>query len=106
MWVYIEGLFLKSKILSLKGTHNRSMTLAISDKVVSEVKDTKFERNSQLIRLFERENHSCIFGHFAVFHQILALPTPYSSKKSNKPIGLAHRFSVCYSCSARVLRLF
>lgn len=50
----------------------------------SEVKDTKFERNSQLIRLFERENHSCIFGHFAVFHQILALPTPYSSKKKRQ----------------------
>ena len=47
----------------------------------SEVKDTKFERNSQLIRLFERENHSCIFGHFAVFHQILALPTQFKQKK-------------------------
>ncbi len=45
-WPYL--LFLKSKILSLKGTHNKSSIVRPSLLVVSEVKDTKFERNSQL----------------------------------------------------------
>ena len=41
-------LFLKSKILSLKGTHNQVYNEDFSNAVVSKVKDTKFERNSQL----------------------------------------------------------
>ena len=40
-------LFLKSKILSLKAIHNKNLILERTYEVVSEVKDTKFERNSQ-----------------------------------------------------------
>ena len=40
-------LFLKSKILSLKGTHNEEEMRKDCSVVVSKVKDTKFERNSQ-----------------------------------------------------------
>ena len=40
-------LFLESKILSLKGTHNWFADGCAGASVVSRVKDTKFERNSQ-----------------------------------------------------------
>ena len=40
-------LFLMSKIQDLKGTHNRIKSIFSSLNVVSDVKDTRFERNSQ-----------------------------------------------------------
>ena len=40
-------LFLMSKIQDLKGTHNWRHYWGARDKVVSDVKDTRFERNSQ-----------------------------------------------------------
>ena len=40
-------LFLKSKILSLKAIHNSTPACNTFYRVVSEVKDTKFESNSQ-----------------------------------------------------------
>ncbi len=43
----MKTLFLESKILSLKGTHNSDHILKLYGFVVSRVKDTKFERNSQ-----------------------------------------------------------
>ena len=42
-------LFLMSKIQDLKGTHNALCTSLVLKKVVSDVKDTRFERNSQRI---------------------------------------------------------
>ena len=41
-------LFLMSKIQDLKGTHNAMRVSIFIDIVVSDVKDTRFERNSQL----------------------------------------------------------
>ena len=40
-------LFLMSKIQDLKGTHNNRRYVFVSAYVVSDVKDTRFERNSQ-----------------------------------------------------------
>ena len=44
------GLFLMSKIQDLKGTHNDAMLQYNNNRVVSDVKDTRFERNSQHIQ--------------------------------------------------------
>ena len=40
-------LFMMSKIQNLNGTHNISFSIDIPSKVVYDVKDTKFEWNSQ-----------------------------------------------------------
>ena len=40
-------LFLMSKIQDLKGTHNSGQYMLLNPLVVSDVKDTRFERNSQ-----------------------------------------------------------
>ena len=40
-------LFLKSKILSLKAIHNLFDFVGVAKMIVSKVKDTKFESNSQ-----------------------------------------------------------
>ena len=42
------GLFMMSKIQNLNGTHNHTSFTNASDAVVYDVKDTKFEWNSQL----------------------------------------------------------
>ena len=42
-----KALFLMSKIQDLKGTHNPPRWYSCSGRVVSDVKDTRFERNSQ-----------------------------------------------------------
>ena len=42
-------LFMMSKIQNLNGTHNTNSDIAIIPMVVYDVKDTKFEWNSQLI---------------------------------------------------------
>ena len=52
-------LFLKSKILSLKGTHNHDLEILYRFGVVSKVKDTKFERNSQLEQSGTFKNECC-----------------------------------------------
>ena len=41
------GLFMMSKIQNLNGTHNGRVSADIGTKVVYDVKDTKFEWNSQ-----------------------------------------------------------
>ena len=41
-------LFMMSKIQNLNGTHNASREHALAKQVVYDVKDTKFEWNSQL----------------------------------------------------------
>ena len=43
----IEGLFMMSKIQNLNGTHNNECRQYMRFKVVYDVKDTKFEWNSQ-----------------------------------------------------------
>ena len=40
-------LFMMSKIQNLNGTHNTVVTISVSQYVVYDVKDTKFEWNSQ-----------------------------------------------------------
>ena len=52
-------LFLKSKILSLKGTHNCRKYTTFFYMVVSKVKDTKFERNSQLVPIVAVLDSGC-----------------------------------------------
>ena len=47
MGVVTDKLFLMSKIQDLKGTHNSGAGVSGCQKVVSDVKDTRFERNSQ-----------------------------------------------------------
>ena len=42
-----SSLFLMSKIQDLKGTHNTVTPITVQILVVSDVKDTRFERNSQ-----------------------------------------------------------
>ena len=41
-------LFMMSKIQNLNGTHNKFFCCVLFDEVVYDVKDTKFEWNSQL----------------------------------------------------------
>ena len=53
-WSSASGLFLMSKIQDLKGTHNISPNTPFTNLVVSDVKDTRFERNSQLLLLINR----------------------------------------------------
>ena len=45
-------LFMMSKIQNLNGTHNKYIVLALFVRVVYDVKDTKFEWNSQLLCIF------------------------------------------------------
>ena len=46
----IEPLFMMSKIQNLNGTHNNQILIEFFCDVVYDVKDTKFEWNSQLKR--------------------------------------------------------
>ena len=48
---FSSSLFLMSKIQDLKGTHNGTKKPLPAALVVSDVKDTRFERNSQLVRV-------------------------------------------------------
>ena len=52
-------LFLKSKILSLKAIHNLYNFVVAAKMVVSEVKDTKFESNSQLFSWAKEKMYGC-----------------------------------------------
>ena len=47
--VFVKRLFMMSKIQNLNGTHNGQSTLDFLEVVVYDVKDTKFEWNSQLL---------------------------------------------------------
>ena len=46
-WCVLRRLFLMSKIQNLKAIHNTNVRLSSKNTVVSDVKDTKFESNSQ-----------------------------------------------------------
>ena len=46
---FVQWLFMMSKIQNLNGTHNTFFTTKFANKVVYDVKDTKFEWNSQLV---------------------------------------------------------
>ena len=54
-------LFMMSKIQNLNGTHNKLLSLLNSTSVVYDVKDTKFEWNSQLDILAWRSNLGCLW---------------------------------------------
>ena len=54
-------LFLMSKIQDLKGTHNLSEYVIYWLNVVSDVKDTRFERNSQLKNINQNKPLSCFW---------------------------------------------
>ena len=49
-----------SKIQNLNGTHNMYMWKAIKRKVVYDVKDTKFEWNSQLVMSDNYDAERCL----------------------------------------------
>ena len=49
-----------SKIQNLNGTHNPSSNDVITLFVVYDVKDTKFEWNSQRVESFDSNKHSCL----------------------------------------------
>ena len=47
--IFVLWLFMMSKIQNLNGTHNTQLAIRSGQFVVYDVKDTKFEWNSQLI---------------------------------------------------------
>ena len=53
------SLFLMSKIQDLKGTHNAVPLHELNAHVVSDVKDTRFERNSQHGNSYDVAYFSC-----------------------------------------------
>ena len=53
-------LFMMSKIQNLNGTHNFLPCVKVGSLVVYDVKDTKFEWNSQLVSLFVVELVGCL----------------------------------------------
>ena len=53
-------LFMMSKIQNLNGTHNRHPHRVQSNRVVYDVKDTKFEWNSQLYKNLVLPLHRCL----------------------------------------------
>ena len=55
-----NSLFMMSKIQNLNGTHNKSNTQMIINWVVYDVKDTKFEWNSQHTRTHASNQRSCL----------------------------------------------
>ena len=59
---YLKGytLFMMSKIQNLNGTHNLSKKGTFAQKVVYDVKDTKFEWNSQQVLLYVQLHHRCL----------------------------------------------
>ena len=54
------ALFMMSKIQNLNGTHNSYQIKALSLHVVYDVKDTKFEWNSQHSNSEENDNIGCL----------------------------------------------
>ena len=56
----LEVLFMMSKIQNLNGTHNVHVELCIVYRVVYDVKDTKFEWNSQHTCICCGSRHSCL----------------------------------------------
>ena len=55
-----RALFMMSKIQNLNGTHNILRVQKIEYHVVYDVKDTKFEWNSQLFRAFFLKKRGCL----------------------------------------------
>ena len=53
-------LFMMSKIQNLNGTHNLIHKFSLSSSVVYDVKDTKFEWNSQLLIAFLFQETCCL----------------------------------------------
>ena len=57
---YQIKLFMMSKIQNLNGTHNVELLREFSSHVVYDVKDTKFEWNSQHISQAYTQTHRCL----------------------------------------------
>ena len=55
-----KELFMMSKIQNLNGTHNVNVAAEIGMYVVYDVKDTKFEWNSQQFQLSQERQNSCL----------------------------------------------
>ena len=55
-----QWLFMMSKIQNLNGTHNRAFFVHHRPRVVYDVKDTKFEWNSQPDAVAEQPIYSCL----------------------------------------------
>ncbi len=58
--IYVESvLFLMSKIQNLKAIHNDTVLVPVPAAVVSDVKDTKFESNSQQSLIIKHLSDGC-----------------------------------------------